>query len=71
MEPADHYRKIAAELRAKVVNAPSDTAAADLDNLARAYLQLAEQAEQNRRADVWAEFGPPPRIGGDGNGEAA
>lgn len=65
MNPADHYRKVAAELLTRALNAPTDIAAAELDNLARAYLRLADQAEQNRRADIWAEFGPPARLDGE------
>jgi len=61
MSTADSYRKIAAELRAKARKAPTDGAAADLDNLARCYLRLAEQAETNSRLDVAAEFGSPAR----------
>ncbi len=61
----DSYRKIAAELRAKAFNAPTDQTAAELDNLAKAYLRLARQAEQNRYADIWAEFGPRARLDGD------
>jgi hypothetical protein len=62
MSSSDSYRKIAAELRAKALRAPSDKAAADLDNLARCYIRLAEQADQNRLVDVSAEFGPNPRL---------
>ena len=60
MSSSDSYRKIAAELRAKALRAPSDKAAADLDNLARCYIRLAEQADQNSLLDVCAEFGPKP-----------
>jgi hypothetical protein len=38
--------------------------------LAQCYFRLAEQAEQNHRADVWAEFGPKPKVGGREEGEA-
>jgi hypothetical protein len=67
MSSADSYRKVAAELRARALRAPSDKAAADLDNLARCYIRLAEQADQNRLLDVSAEFGPKvPLDEGDG-----
>ncbi len=65
MSTADHYRKIAAQLRSDALKAPNDKAAAELDHLARAYVRLAEQAEQNSRADVWAEFGPKVRLDGE------
>ncbi len=63
MTTAEKYRTVAAQLRAKALKAPTDAAAAEYDALAHAYLRLAEQAEQNQRADVWAEFGPKPRLG--------
>ena len=66
MTTADSYRKMAAELRAKALKAPNDAAASQYDALARAYLRLAEQADQNQQADVWAEFGP--RLDGEGEG---
>ena len=50
MSSADSYRKTAAQLRAKALKAPSDEAAAELDNLGRCYIRLARQAEQNRLA---------------------
>ncbi len=62
---ADHSRKIAAQLRADALKAPDDKAAAELDHLARAYVRLAEQAEQNSRDDVWTEFGPKVRLDGE------
>ncbi len=71
MTSAESYRKLAAEFRAKADNAPNDTDAAEWDALAQAYLRLAEQAERNRLADIWAEFGPPPKLDREGGGEAA
>lgn len=62
MTTAESYRKIAAELRAKAVKAPSDAAAAQFDSLAQCYLRLAAQADQNDRADIWAEFGSRQRL---------
>ncbi len=56
------YRALAAELLAKAMKAPGGAASAEYDALARSYLRLAEQAEQNGRADIWAEFGPKPAF---------
>ena len=67
MTPADTYRMMAAELRAKALKAPTDRAAADLDHLARCYLRLAEQADQNTLLDVSAEFGPKSRLDDEGS----
>jgi hypothetical protein len=64
MTTADSYRKIAAELRAKALKALDDASAARYDSLALAYLRLAQQADQNSRADIWAEFGSKPRLVG-------
>lgn len=66
MSSADSYRKTAAQLRAKALKAPSDEAAAELDNLGRCYIRLARQAEQNSLLDVSAEFGPRLRSEGEG-----
>ena len=66
MTPADSYRMMAAELRAKALKAPTDMAAVDLDHLARCYLRLAEQADQNTLLDVSAEFGPKSRLDDEG-----
>lgn len=63
MSTADRYRKMAAELMAKAQKAPSDSATVQYDALAMAYIRLAEHAEENERADIWAEFGPKPRLG--------
>ncbi len=68
MSTADSYRKIAAQLRAKALKARSDAAASQFDALAHAYLRLADQAEQNKRADIWGEFGPKVRLDGEGEG---
>lgn len=68
MTSAVSYRKIAAELRARALKAPNARTAADFDNLARAYLRLAEQAEQNSLSDIWAEFGPQTRMDSEGEG---
>ncbi len=62
MSAAETYRKIAVELRAKALTAPTDVSASHLDSLAKCYLRLAEQAEQTRLSDVWAEFGPKSQL---------
>ncbi len=56
MTPAERYRATAAELKAKAACDNSGRTAPELESLALAYLRLAEQADQNSRADVWAEF---------------
>jgi hypothetical protein len=60
MGSADSYRKIAAELHAKALRAASGKAAGDMDNLARCYLRLAAQADQNSNLDLSA--GPKRRL---------
>jgi hypothetical protein len=61
MTTAATYRTLAAELRAQALNAPSQRAAVELDHLARCYIRLAQQADQNSRLDISAEFGPKDR----------
>jgi hypothetical protein len=51
MRSADQYRKLAAELKAKASSEHNQGIAAELDGLARSYLRLAEQAEQNSSID--------------------
>ena len=58
MTSADQYRSLAAKLKTKAANETSETLASEWVHLAQAYLRLAEQAEQNRRADIWIEVGP-------------
>jgi hypothetical protein len=62
----DQYRMIAAELRARAAREQNELDAAELDKLARAYLRLAEQADRNSFADIWMEYGPKPKLDGDG-----
>jgi hypothetical protein len=57
MSPSDQYRKIAAELRAKAAREPNRRLSAEWDHLARCYVRLAEQADQNSFADIWFESG--------------
>ncbi len=46
MSAAKTYRKIAVELRAKALTAPTDVSASHLDSLAKCYLRLAEQGRR-------------------------
>ena len=55
---ADRYRTLAAQLKAKAANKPNENLASEWMQLSQAYLRLAEQADQNRRADIWIEVGP-------------
>lgn len=64
MSPAEQYRKLAAELMSKAGAERNDGVAAELTALARSYLRLAEQAEQNGGTDLWVEFGPKPALDG-------
>ncbi len=68
MGTAESYRKIASELWTQARNATTDAAASRIEALAQCYLRLAEQADQNSRADIWAEFGPKTRLDGEGEG---
>jgi hypothetical protein len=43
----DQYRIMAAELQAKAANERNEMIAAEWNNLARAYLKLAEHADKN------------------------
>ncbi len=64
MSPAEHYRKLAAELKAKATTESNASVAAELDALSRSYQRLAEQAEHNSATDLWFEFGPKPALDG-------
>ncbi len=68
MSTGDQYRKIAAELRARAAKEQNELWAAEWNILARAYLRLAEQADRNSFADIWVEYGPKPRLDGEGEG---
>jgi len=61
MASGDVYLFRAAELFAKAEAEPNLAARMDLENLARAYLRLAEQAIRNARTDVSYEP-PPPKL---------
>ena len=58
MQQPDEYRVKAAELRAKASRERDPQLRTDLENLANAYLRLAEQAERNQRTDVSYETPP-------------
>ena len=64
MSPADQYRKLAAELKARATTESNASVAAELHALARSYQRLAEQAEHNSQTDLWLEFGPKPALDG-------
>ncbi len=68
MSTGSQYRKIAAELRATAAKEQNELRATEWNNLARAYLRLAEQADRNSFADIWMEYGPKPRLNGSSQG---
>ena len=57
MSPAEDYRKKAAEFRALAKAAQGTALAVQLDQLARSYVRLAEQADANARTDIAVETG--------------
>jgi hypothetical protein len=63
MSPADRYRKLAAHLRARASADISPVLRVQWAHLARCYLRLAEQADQNSRADIVYEFDRSNRRG--------
>ena len=68
MTPADSYRARASELRARAIKEANPTLAAQWDHLARCYIRLAEQADQNSLLDLWLEFSPTTGFSRDGDG---
>ena len=64
MSPAEQYRRLAAELKSKAAAECNVDVAAELNALARSYLRLAEQAEQNGQTDLWLELGAKPALEG-------
>jgi hypothetical protein len=62
---SNRYRKLAAELRAKVHPDASSTIKAELDRLAECYVRLAEQADRNHLTDLSHEGAPMPEDGGE------
>ena len=61
MAPIAHYRKLAAQLRAKARTEPSPLLRGEWEHLANCYVRLAEQAERNSKTDVTYE--PSFRFG--------
>ncbi len=55
MTPGDEYRVKAAELHARAACENDPALKIELERLARSYLRLAEQAEQNSRLDLTYE----------------
>jgi hypothetical protein len=56
MNPWDEYRVKAAELSARAASEADPRIQVDLENLARSYLRLALQAEQNSHLDLTYEM---------------
>ena len=52
MMPCAHYRKLAAELRAKAQQAESPALKAEWNYLAQCYVRLVEQADKNQQTDI-------------------
>jgi hypothetical protein len=63
MSPADRYRVLAAHLRSRAAREQSLVLRTQWANLAQGYVQLAEQADRNRRADIVHEFDRSVRRG--------
>lgn len=61
MNPWDEYRVKAAELSARAACENDSALKAELESLARSYLRLALQAEQNSRLDQTYETPPPKK----------
>jgi hypothetical protein len=70
MSPADRYRALAAHLRSRVMQEQTPQLRAQWANLAQCYVRLAEQADQNSRADIVYEFDRSARRGDVGGGPA-
>jgi hypothetical protein len=68
MSKADTYRAKAAEFLSLALTEKHPTRVVELQNLARQYMRLAEQASRNSGIDVAYELPdqPPPRILKDG-----
>ena len=69
MSPADRYRALAAHLRTRTRREESPMLRAQWAKLAQCYVWLAEQADQNSRADIVYEFDRSARGGGGVGGE--
>lgn len=61
MAPSVQYRKLAAQLRAKARVETSPLLRGEWEHLANCYIRLAQQAEQNSKADITYE--PVLRFG--------
>ena len=61
MTSGDQYRIKAASFHAHALCAPSARLRVQYENLSKAYLRLAEQADRNNAADITYEP-PPPKI---------
>ena len=59
MTSADQYRALASRLRARARAADTPCHTSEWEHLARCYLRLARQAEQNEKLDLVYET--PPR----------
>lgn len=66
MSPADRYRALAADLRSRAIQEQSPLLREQWAHLSQCYLRLAEQADQNSRADIVYEFDRSNRRGGFG-----
>lgn len=55
MTTADHYRSLAAKLKARASAAENPETASEWESLAHAYLRLAEQADRNTTLDAYSE----------------
>jgi hypothetical protein len=65
MSSGDAYRVKATELSALAKNEPYGSLKSEFENLARAYLRLAEQAEHNSQFDIVYETPPPKKRDDD------
>lgn len=66
MTQADSYRMLAAQLKAKAAKEANASLASEWEHLARCYLRLARQAEQNDRFDLAVEVGSGQSLKGQG-----
>jgi hypothetical protein len=66
MSPAKRYRALAAHLRTRAAQEQHPLLRVQWANLAQCYVRLAEQADQNSRADIVYEFDRSARRGGVG-----
>ncbi|MFZ1067522.1 MAG: hypothetical protein WCB50_14580 [Pseudolabrys sp.] len=65
MAPGDNYRAKALELLVRAETEGDLKMRAELENLATAYLRLADQAERN--SELYLTYEPPPRKIDDPN----